>query len=677
MRKQYPWTAALLVATSVCAFAQTTTLELDHTAYLPGEAIVASFAGAPGNTKDWVGIYPEGVTPGSQGSTIWRYLDGGSGSVAVTEGSVTFPNGLGFAGPWSAFVLLNDGYESAAQVNFTVVDSTSPVVRRDKRSYVPGEAIRLSFTNGPANAKDWVAIYPEGVTPGSVGSTLWAYVDGTQSGSTGLSAGSVTFNTGLTGVGRYVAYLLLNDGYDVLASEPVEVKAAVNAPPRVLSTVPAAGDTNGFPTVRFTATVLPGSGEVTAATVELKLNGTAVVPTVEVQADRSIVRYTSATLLPVGSAQVLTLIAGNTLGLKVTNEIAYTVGAYTNLVLPPPIYLETFDTVAEGELPAGWTGRTYSDSNNEEVDFGNLDSAAYKSWTVVESSRFEGTFLTYSNPNTPADEGADYQRVLNVGSRIVANGALVTRLATGRILFGNSGYRTGRNQVLFLETRDYDLTGKTNVYLAFNAIWEQNQDSMAAVEYSVDGGTNWLPVLYLLDSRDIIRTEAGDVDAEQTLNTERGDVATYTDELGNAYNGNYGSFIGAPVSQSLAGYIEGLTDDSSTDGKRIEVRRLPAADGRATVRLRLAHAGTDSWYFGLDNVGFYSINPTPTESPTITAVQEAGGLRLTWPATASGFMLEQRAEATTGAWTPVVGVSGNSALIPLTGDRQWFRLRQP
>jgi hypothetical protein len=677
MRKQYPWTAALLVSTSVSALSQTTTLELDHTAYLPGEAIVASFVDAPGNAKDWVGIYPEGVTPGSQGSTIWRYLDGASGSVVVREGSVTFPTGLGFAGPWSAFVLVNDGYESAAQVNFTVVDSTSPVVRRDKPFYAPGEAIRLSFTNGPANPKDWVAIYPEGVVPGSVGSTRWAYVDGTQSGNTGQGAGSVTFSTGLTTVGRYVAYLLLNDGYEILASEPVVVKASVNAAPRVLSTVPASGDTNGSPTVQFTATVLPGSGEVTAATVELKLNGTAVVPTVEVQADRSIVRYTAPTLLPAGSAQVLTLIAGNTAGLKVTNETAYTVGAYTNLVLPAPIHLETFDAVAEGGLPAGWTGRTYSDSNNEEVDFGNLDSAAYKTWTVVESSRFEGTFIAYSNPNTPAGEGSDYQRVLNVGSRIVANGALVSRLATGRFLFGNSGYRTGRNQVLFLETRDYDLTGKTNVYLAFNAIWEQNQDSIAAVEYSVDGGTNWLPVLYFLDSPDIVLTETGDVDAEQTLNTERGDVATYTDELGTTYNGNYGSFIGAPVSPSLAGYIEARINDSSTDGKRIEVRRLPAADGQSRVRLRFAHAGTDSWYFGLDNVGFYSINPTPTESPTVTAGLEAGGLRLTWPASASGFVLEQRAEATTGAWTPVAGVTGTSALVPVSGDRQWFRLRQP
>ena len=134
---------------------------------------------------------------------------------------------------------------------------------------------------------------------------------------------------------------------------------------------------------------------------------------------------------------------------------------------------------------------------------------------------------------------------------------------------------------------------------------------------------------------------------------------------------------GEPGEGNLAGFLEGRIDDNSTESKRIEVRRLPAADGQSRVRLRFAHAGTDSWYFGLDNVGFYSINPATPESPTLTAGLEAGGLRLTWPAAAAGFILEQRTEATTGAWTPVPGVSGTSALIPVSGDRQWFRLRQP
>jgi signal transduction histidine kinase len=115
---------------------------------------------------------------------------------------------------------------------------------------------------------------------------------------------------------------------------------------------------------------------------------------------------------------------------------------------------------------------------------------------------------------------------------------------------------------------------------------------------------------------------------------------------------------------------------SQAHAKRIEVRRLSAADGQSRVRFRFAHAGTDSWYFGLDNLGLYSIPATPVVAPAIAATLEAGGLRLTWPA-ASGFVLEQRAEATSGAWSPVAGVSGNSALVPVTANRQWFRLNRP
>ena len=45
--------------------------------------------------------------------------------------------------------------------------------------------------------------------------------------------------------------------------------------------------------------------------------------------------------------------------------------------------------------------------------------------------------------------------------------------------------------------------------------------------------------------------------------------------------------------------------------------RLPKADNQSKVRLRFAQAGTGSWYFGIDNVGFYSI--TQVAPPQFTA----------------------------------------------------------
>lgn len=665
-----PCSLALVGLGTLSALGQTPILELDHFEYHPGEPISSVFSGGPGNATDWIGIYPEGTVPGSVGSTIWRYVGG------TTEGTVVFPGELNFAGPWTAFLLLNDGYDIAAQTTFNVVDAFLPLVRRDKMTYAPGEAITLTFTNGPANPKDWVGIYPEGVVPGSVGSTLWKYVDDTEAGTTGVANGSVTFGGGLATVGQYTAYLLMDDGYTVLASEPVRVAIPANVEPRLISSTPAAGAVNGTPTARLTATVLPGGGQVLADGIQLQFDGNAVIPTVDVQADRTVVNYAGNTLLAPGSAHTFRLVAANTAGLSVTNEIQYTVGSYTNLILPAPIYLETFDQVAEGSLPAGWVGTTYTEVQNPEPDFGDLNSASYAGWTTVEVDRFKGTFITYGNPENPASWASDYQRVLRVSPWLVINGQPVTQLATGRMLFGNSGYRNGASQVLWVETSDYDLTGQTDVHVGFHSLWEQNQDSIGAVEYSTDGGTNWMPVMILLHSADVIAPE-GVLDVDQTLLTERSDIARYFDELGTEVGGFYGAFLKSPITPALAPFIEGRVDDNPTESKRFELRRLPAADGQARVRFRFVHAGTDSWYFGVDNLGLYSIPATVAEAPTISAAMEGGNLRLTWGENAAGFVLEARGALISGEWLPVPNVTGNSALITPSADQQWFRLRRP
>ena len=61
-------------------------------------------------------------------------------------------------------------------------------------------------------------------------------------------------------------------------------------------------------------------------------------------------------------------------------------------------------------------------------------------------------------------------------------------------------------------------------------------------------------------------------------------------------------------------------NDHTTESKRIEVYRLPQADNKAKVRLRFALAGTASWFWGLDNIGLYSIAPkAPPARPTLVS----------------------------------------------------------
>lgn len=54
---------AILVAMALAgtALGQSPSVATDHFNHLPGEPIIASFKGGPGNAKVWIGIYPDGV----------------------------------------------------------------------------------------------------------------------------------------------------------------------------------------------------------------------------------------------------------------------------------------------------------------------------------------------------------------------------------------------------------------------------------------------------------------------------------------------------------------------------------------------------------------------------------------------------------------------------------------
>ena len=97
-----------------------------------------------------------------------------------------------------------------------------PAVALGKLKYAPGESITVNFSDGPGNPKNWVGLYRPDMTPGSTGSLMWAYVDGTQTGGDGLTDGSVTFADGLP-LGDYKAIYFENDGYTQLARSSFSV----------------------------------------------------------------------------------------------------------------------------------------------------------------------------------------------------------------------------------------------------------------------------------------------------------------------------------------------------------------------------------------------------------------------------------------------------------------------
>lgn len=199
-----------------------------------------------------------------------------------------------------------------------------------------------------------------------------------------------------------------------------------------------------------------------------------------------------------------------------------------------------------------------------------------------------------------------------------------------------------------------------------------------AVEYSLDGGKNWLPILYMIDSVDLIRNAQGAIDVVETLTTPRNDAATYLDpETGADKGGNYGGFIGAPITQALAPYISGRIDDNQVESKRVEFFPLPDANNQKSVTIRFTQAGTASWFFGVDDFGVYSIAPQVTAGPTLTVQRNGTQITISWPGTVSGFVLESNANLTAGNWTPVAGVNNNSVTLSAPPGSQFYRLRKP
>ncbi|MCP5523024.1 MAG: hypothetical protein H7A46_15925 [Verrucomicrobiales bacterium] len=651
-----------------------------HSAWLPEEVIEIGWRNGPGNPLDWIGIYPEGVAPGSVGSTRWQYVDGTqTGAVGLQEGRVQFEGTLELGG-YDAHLLENDGYTSLAATGFSVVDYFDPLLRSNQRFYAPGEPITFTFSNNWSNPRDWIGILPEGVTPGDEDSVAWIYTDGTTQGSTGLWEGTVVFAEGLTEPGNYVAWLLVDDGYFAIAHERITVLPEDQSGPRVTRMAPANGATAADPRRRFSALVTNGMTSVAPDTVTLTLDGAAVIPQVLPVGGDTEITFEAAGLFTPGSNHeyVLTFEDDGDPARTRTYIAAFTVADYRNIVLPQPLVFDNFDTVPEGSLPAGWTQKSYTEMGNADEDLTNLDSATYARWTAVDATRFEGPLTPYSQFGS---ETTDYQRVLSVNPLNVLNGEVIdTPLAQGRFLFGNSGYRNGLSQVLYLFSPDFDLSGQTDVNLCFYSIWEQNQDSIGAVEYSINGGQTWLPIVYLLDGPDVLtmeNPEGGDpiVDAVATFTTEYGDVARYLDDQFVEQGGFYGAFIGAPVSQDLAPYISARVDNDAVGSKRIELFRLPQADGQARVRFRFAHAGSDSWYFGIDNFGLYSI-PQVTEPPMLEITRDGGNVTVSWPADSGAVTLEQTPSLTHPVWSAVAGVAGNSITVPAEGDAMYYRLRR-
>ncbi len=389
---------------------------------------------------------------------------------------------------------------------------------------------------------------------------------------------------------------------------------------------PANGSTNNSPASTVLVQLRDIATQVDAGSVRLAFDGSAVSGSVQKAGAVTSIQYQPPLLAPRSVHNYSVVWSDN--GTPVTtrsNYFTFSVVPYVNVNLGPPIALETFDELAEGTLPPGWSVQNFTDPDTVPgSDLNNFHSDSYLDWVVISRSTLSNLFAV-----TPG--GADFVGTLNVAPNQVINGALVTNLVSGNFAFAvaDRGSSGTQKQIQYLFTGDYNLSGKNNVYLSFHNIYVQNQDSLGSVEYSINGGATWLPALYMLDGPDILRDAQGNVDASNTFAFVHSDVPNI--ELSSVRDGFYGQYIGVNSNQwtTLAPFLSARLDDDQTDSKRVEIVRLPQADNQTAVRLRFAQVGTYSWYFGLDDLGFYSIStaspPDFAGSPAPTAQTVAAG----------------------------------------------------
>jgi len=78
------------------------TLTAENVDLFEGDAVALSWTTDAPHAKNWVGVYPESVAPGSTASTQWAYTPAESGTVSFA--------GL-HAGVWEIYLLAQDGYD--------------------------------------------------------------------------------------------------------------------------------------------------------------------------------------------------------------------------------------------------------------------------------------------------------------------------------------------------------------------------------------------------------------------------------------------------------------------------------------------------------------------------------------------------------------------------------------
>jgi hypothetical protein len=206
-------------------------------------AVVSSFSVKPAPAPYSVSADPRVVRQGDRVTLRYTLAGGGSGrTVGIVPGGAESPEtkpaqtipiydasdhiapmfGTGplAPGPYRAALIDKDGSLLATQPFWIQARDAQPEIATVKPTYAPGEPVAVRWRNGPGNKLDYVAVFPA-AEPSMYGYVGYKYVDARPEGGFALTRADL----GRLKPGDYVARLMLDDGYSVIAeSAPFTVR---------------------------------------------------------------------------------------------------------------------------------------------------------------------------------------------------------------------------------------------------------------------------------------------------------------------------------------------------------------------------------------------------------------------------------------------------------------------
>lgn len=151
------------------------------------------------DARNWIGIYARNTSPGNGTAVQWAYAAQASGVWAANLALLPVAD-------YTARFLYRDSVEVVGgPVPFCVTrlgTATTPVA--------VGQPVVIEFAM-PATrvrVRNWIGVWPAGAKPGSVKWLDWKYVTS--------ASGNASFDSARLGPGKYAAWLLFDDGYQLL-----------------------------------------------------------------------------------------------------------------------------------------------------------------------------------------------------------------------------------------------------------------------------------------------------------------------------------------------------------------------------------------------------------------------------------------------------------------------------